>query len=242
MSAESLHLRTDKLIETAEKLAGRVGFEFPQAGLGEVARTIADVVRNAVDRAEKIARPNWWLRGGLIGLAGVVLALTAVGVTVVLRAPDRFADRFMDLMRTASGAAFALSAVVVFLVTLETRLKRSRALEAIMELRSLAHIIDMHQLSKDPDAPVGSSGATYTRAELLRYLRYCTEMLALVSKVGQLYVEDFSDGTTLAAVDQCENLATGLSQKIWQKIMILEDEDCKPAAPSPAPGPPPSTP
>jgi hypothetical protein len=112
----------------------------------------------------------------------------------------------------------------VFLVTLETRLKRSRAVAAILELRSLAHIIDMHQLSKDPDAPTGAGGVAYTRPELLRYLRYCTEMLALVSKIGQLYVEDFSDGTTLAAVDQCENLATGLSQKIWQKIVILEQE------------------
>ena len=42
-------------------------------------------------------------------------------------------------------------------------------------------------------------------------------------------MQDFPDGTTLAAVDQLENLGTGLSQKIWQKIMILEriksDED-----------------
>lgn len=55
-----------------------------------------------------------------------------------------------------------------------------------------------------------------------RYLHFCTELLALVSKVGQLYVQDFPDATALAAVDQFENLATGLSQKTWQKIMILD--------------------
>ena len=38
-----------------------------------------------------------------------------------------------------------------FFLTLETRLKRQRALKAIRELRSLAHIIDMHQLTKDPE-------------------------------------------------------------------------------------------
>lgn len=242
MSADYRHLRADKLIETADRLAARVVFEFPEAGLGEVAQTVAEVVRHAVERAEAIRRPNWWLRGGLACLGLAVLALAAVGVTVALRDQERFADRFMDLLRTASGAAVGLSAVVVFLVTLETRLKRSRAVAAILELRSLAHIIDMHQLSKDPDAPAGPAGAKYTRAELLRYLRYCTELLALVSKIGQLYVEDFSDGTTLAAVDGCEDLATGLSQKIWQKIMILEDEDCGPVTPSPPPGPVPSSP
>lgn len=225
MSADYRHLRADKLVETADRLASRVVGAFPQAGLGQVACAIADVTRHAVARAEAIRRPNWWLRGGLIGLGVVVLVLAGVGVAAILRDEAKFIERFQELMRTASGAAVAISAVVVFLVTLETRLKRGRAIEAVHELRSLAHIVDMHQLSKDPDCPTGAGGLTYTRPELIRYLRFCTEMLALVSKIGQLYVEDFADGTTLAAVDQCENLATGLSQKIWQKLMILEDDD-----------------
>src|SRR5262249_37921356 len=105
------------------------------------------------------------------------------------------------------------------------RLKRRRALRAIHELRALAHIIDMHQLTKVPDR-VGQTSPYFTRVmtadDVGQYLRFCTELLALVSKVGQLYVQDFLDGVTLAAVDQFENLATGLSSKIWQKIMILD--------------------
>ena len=58
--------------------------------------------------------------------------------------------------------------------------------------------------------------------DMCRYLHYCGELLALVSKVGHLYVQDFADPATLAAVDQFENLTTGLSGKIWQKIMLLE--------------------
>jgi hypothetical protein len=38
----------------------------------------------------------------------------------------------------------------------------------------------MHQLSKGT-APAGAGGVPSTRAKLLRDLRYCTEMLALVS-------------------------------------------------------------
>lgn len=52
------------------------------------------------------------------------------------------------------------------------------------------------------------------------YLRYCTDLLAVVSKIGQLYVQDFSDSAALSAVDQFESLATGLSSKLWQKLTI----------------------
>ena len=72
------------------------------------------------------------------------------------------------------------------------------------------------------DQVVTVVGKSTTVETMTHYLTYCTELLAMVSKIGQLYVQAFSDGITLAAVDQFENLATGLSQKIWQKLMILE--------------------
>ena len=73
-----------------------------------------------------------------------------------------------------------------------------------------------------------------------RYLHFCTELLAVVSKVGQLYVQDFPDATAQMAVDHFEGLATGLSSKIWQKLMILDRvrtegeprPDAAPAAPT----------
>jgi hypothetical protein len=40
---------------------------------------------------------------------------------------------------------------LVFLASLESRIKRARVLAAIHELRALSHIIDMHQLTKDPE-------------------------------------------------------------------------------------------
>jgi hypothetical protein len=137
-------------------------------------------------------------------------------------------DRVMQFLDATKGSAAYLGVVALFLVTLEVRLKRRRALQAVHELRALAHIIDMHQLAKDPDrlgrGPAGAlpSGRPMTVADMCRYLNFCTALLALVSKVGHLYVQDFPDPPTLAAVDQFENLATGLSEKIWQKITTLE--------------------
>jgi hypothetical protein len=80
---------------------------------------------------------------------------------------------------------------------------------------------------------VGASGAavettpvspprTYTPFELQRYLDYCSEMLALISKIAVLYVQDSADSETVAIVDDIEDLTNGLSRKIWQKIMLIE--------------------
>ena len=58
--------------------------------------------------------------------------------------------------------------------------------------------------------------------ELNRYLDYCSEMLSLTGKIAALYVQHFDDSDAVAAVSEVEQLTTGLSRKIWQKIMILE--------------------
>ena len=61
-----------------------------------------------------------------------------------------------------------------------------------------------------------------TKAELGRYLDYCSELLSLTSKLAALYAERLSDSVVLQAVDEVETLTTGLSGKIWQKIMMLD--------------------
>jgi hypothetical protein len=119
-----------------------------------------------------------------------------------------------------------------FLATLETRLKRRRALAALHELRSLAHVVDMHQLTKDPeqaghqlvDTP-SSPKRPLSRPELARYLDYCTEILALTGKVAALYAQHLQDGVVLAAVNEVEGLTTGIARKIWQKIAIVSRDD-----------------
>jgi hypothetical protein len=117
---------------------------------------------------------------------------------------------------------------VFFLVTIETRVKRRRALRAIHELRAIAHVIDMHQLTKDPEwvlergPETGVLAArTMTLFELSRYLDYCSEALSLTGKVAALYVQRFDDAVALSAVNQVEELTTGLSRKIWQKLTVL---------------------
>jgi hypothetical protein len=117
---------------------------------------------------------------------------------------------------------------VWFLLGVERRLKRRRALRALHALRSFAHIVDMHQLTKDPERLFASGGdtpsspaRTLSSFELGRYLDYCSEMLSLVAKHAALFAQDFDDSPTLAAVNEIETLCAELSQKIWQKMAIV---------------------
>lgn len=220
-------LREDKLLETIDQISQRVGERFPDSGLSRVAAEIVQITREAMVRGEAIRRPILWLRAGLILL--LVIAIAGVVMYVQTRSdqtpPLQTVLQFLD---AAKGSAAVLTALAVFLVTLETRLKRRRALQAVHELRAMAHIIDMHQLAKDPDRfdhptkPTMVGGRPMTVDAMGRYLHYCTELLAVVSKIGQIYVQGFPDATAQTAVDNFESLTTGLSSKIWQKLMILD--------------------
>ena len=96
----------------------------------------------------------------------------------------------------------------------------------------MAHIVDMHQLTKDPSHQLVNLANTesspvrlLTREELTRYLDYCTEVLSLNANIGALFAQNVDDPIVLNAVNDLEWLTQGLSAKIWQKIMILDLSD-----------------
>jgi hypothetical protein len=130
-----------------------------------------------------------------------------------------------------------LGLAVFFLITLEGRMKRRRALPALHELRSVIHIVDMHQLTKDPERLLSSQpdtasspSRTMTASELGRYLDYCSELVSLASKVAALFVQHFNDPVVLVAVNEIEGLAATTSSKLWQKITLLQRATPAPAA------------
>lgn len=114
------------------------------------------------------------------------------------------------------------------LLRTEERSKRSAALADLHELRSIAHVVDMHQLTKDPTAMLGLGPRTQsspvremTPFELSRYLDYSAEMLALVGKLAALYAQSSRDPVVIASVNDIETLVNGLTGKIWQKINLI---------------------
>ena len=61
-----------------------------------------------------------------------------------------------------------------------------------------------------------------SRVEMAQYLDYCSELLAVTSKLAALHIQAFSDPVVGDSVNGIQALTLGLSSKIWQKIMILD--------------------
>jgi hypothetical protein len=224
-----LALDAAEIVRTIERLGRRIEERFPGSGLGQVCGQLLATARLGSERAAAIARPIPSLRIATAALAAMlVVGIVLIVTTLRPRMGEVDLGQFMQALEASLNAPVLIGAAIFFLVTVETRIKRRRAIRALHELRAIAHIIDMHQLTKDPERATGQPSRTesspqrhLSKVELGRYLDYCSEMLSLTGKVAALYVQTFDDSVALQAVNDIEDLTTGLSQKIWQKMMIL---------------------
>jgi hypothetical protein len=229
------HYRTldpDKLVLVLDQLERRIVERFPAAGLARVCAELAQIARETRARVVKIEARNMPLRAAMFLLVAALAALL-VKVGWLIDFTRTSADNVYSVLQ---GIEAALNIVVLMaaalwsLVTLEDRLKRRRAIAALHELRSIVHVIDMHQLTKDPQGIAGrpenhtasSPNRTLTPFELTRYLDYCSEMLSLAAKVAAIYAQSLPDQVVAETANELEQVATNLSQKIWQKITIVQ--------------------
>ena len=219
-----------QIVDTIERLERRVAERFPDSGLRRLCVELLAIARDAQRRVEAIARPNRALRVG-VGILIAIILLVVFTALASLHLPATVNDfgGFAQALDAGINDVVFLGIAIFFLLSIERRIKRRGALAALHELRSIAHIVDMHQLTKDPELVAGNGPSTpsspertMTRFELGRYLDYCSELLSLVSKIAALYVQRFDDEVVLGAVNEVETLTNGLSRKIWQKIMILD--------------------
>lgn len=224
-----LVLRDDRIIETIARLQRRISERFPESGLSRLCGELLDVARQAAERSAWIGRPIVWIRVcGYLVAPLLILLLIPVVRMIGLRDEELSLSEFVQTFEAGINEVILLFAAIYSLISLETRIKRRRALAAIHELRSIAHIIDMHQLTKDPERILRTWQSTdhspaqrMTPLQLGRYLDYCSEMLSLTGKIAALYVKHFDDAVSVAAASEVEQLSTAMSRKIWQKLMIL---------------------
>jgi hypothetical protein len=221
-------LRADRIVATLEQLGARIRDRFPNAGLTSVCAELLEAATLSAQEAAQLSRPSYgWRTAALALVAAGVFAQVAAFRFLNMNATDLSAPELLQGLEAAVNLLILFGGAVWFLLTLEERSKRQRVLDAMHRLRSLAHVIDMHQLTKDPTVLLdprktpSSPERTMTHFELTRYLDYCAEMLSLIGKLAALYGERMRDGVAIDAVNDIETLTTGLGRKIWQKITII---------------------
>lgn len=226
-------LDPEKIEETLRTLQKRIDERFPSRGISQVCAELVTIASEDRDRLPRITRRNWWLQVAVIVLlvGGAALLLTAARQMPIFRVSADAFTLFQGVEAVLNVVALT-GAGVWFLLNVDARIRRARVLDDLHELRSIAHVIDMHQLTKDPtlllkDATLTASSPdrSMTEFELTRYLDYCAEMLSLTAKLAALYMLKVRDPIVIATVNEIEDLTGNLSRKIWQKIMILKQLD-----------------
>ena len=220
------------IIDTIDRLAARVAERFPTRGLTQTARFLGELARRTSRESAALRHPNWLVR--LLAIAVIAAAgygfYAVHGFVNLLTTPNLTFAEFAQGLDATFNLLILCGLMVAFLFGIDSRLKRRKALDGLYRLRAIAHVIDMHQLTKDPASILGQerTAASPTRDlshdQLLRYLDYCAEMLAMIGKLAALYAQHFPDGVVISAVNDVEELTTNLSRKIWQKIVIAQGE------------------
>lgn len=221
------------IVRTVEVLHRRVSERFPTRGLTQTAAFLVELSKKSAREARELRRPNWLLRAAIAAiLFSALYGLYALRVYIPeLSGGSHSLSEFAQGLEASFNIVALSGLIILFLVSLETRYKRRRALNALYRLRALSHVIDMHQLTKEPASVIGTerTGSSPTRdltnAQLLRYLDYCAEMQAMIGKLAALYAQDFPNQTVISAVNDIEDLTNTLSRKIWQKIAVAQREE-----------------
>lgn len=232
MTGPYQQLSAERILATLDKLHARIVARFPEAGLVRVCADLIETARFSASDAARLARPAivWRLAALALVLLGIAAQVAAFKFLRIesgsLSAPD-----LVQGLEAAVNLLILFGGAVWFVLSVEERIKRRRALDALHRLRSLAHVVDMHQLTKDPtivldtQKTAASPERTMSHFQLTRYLDYCAEMQALIGKLAALYGDRMRDGVVIDAVNDIENLTNGLGRKIWQKITIISALD-----------------
>jgi hypothetical protein len=231
-AGDTIQLAAGFVGDTVAQLERRIHARFGERGLTKAARDLGGLVVRVQEEAgqsrDRLRRMTMTAR---------IASITIVAATLIALALSLRSAVVDGLAKTADWVPLAESAVndlvfaaiaVVFLWAFPERLERRSLLRLLHRMRSLAHVIDMHQLSKDPEqvnptyTPTAASIAHGLDADQLHhYLNYCSEMLSLTAKTAALCAEHSTDAVVLETISTIETLTTELSNKIWQKISLL---------------------
>jgi hypothetical protein len=223
-----------QVLETVKRTESRIAARFPDRNLVRIAAELARLIEEIAGTGPRLRRRltaarlvRWILIAVLVGLALVLFGWALITSTDdgSLQEPGTL----LPLLDSSISDVVFAGLAVFFLYSVPDRLVRAETLRLLHRLRSTAHIIDMHQLSKDPERlrtgyhPTAASAPPIDLdlTDLVYYLDYCSELLSLVGKAAALCAEESRDDVVLDTVSTVEDLTVNLTRQIWQKITLI---------------------
>jgi hypothetical protein len=223
-----------QVARTINRLAQRIEDNLPgHPGIAAVARELGTMVedvgqtRHRTARRRRIIRWVSWVLIAALAVMAIVAVVSAVRDAVGATGKVK-AFEWLPVLESGINDLVFAGIAIWFLSSLGNRVVRNDLIRRLYRLRSLAHIIDMHQMSKDPadllpdSAPFRRIGRHMRPRDYAFYLDYCSELLSLTSKAAALCAEEATDPLVLDTVSEIEVLTNGMSRKIWQKITLLQ--------------------
>jgi len=230
-------LDPNQIVKTLVILHERIQARFPRSGLSRVCAELIEVARETEERVNATVRPNLALRFAILAVLAVGLfMLSKIGTIIELKRESENLSGILQGIDSAFNILLLMGAGMLYLSSLEARWKRHTVMKNLHELRSIVHVIDMHQLPKDPSsdhaATVATGGSNHEQRvmssfELARYLDYCSEMLSITGKVAALYAQSTQDSIVVDAVSDIGQITSSLSSKIWQKITLIQGREVR---------------
>lgn len=223
-------LDTKKVLISISKLNARIEDRLPDSSLLVTCHDFHITALKCQEILNDILKPNYFLRI----ICGLVIAISLLGVfygfTLIELKVQRTIFDIATFAEASINNILLIGAAYYFIFNLEKRFERAKAIKYMNILSGYVHVVDMHQLTKDPhvycEAYKFSSEHSPERLlspfEFQRYLIYCTEFLSLISKVSAIFSHSIEDNAVAKNADEIENLSSLISNKIWQKLIILE--------------------
>jgi len=226
MDATATKLEHTNLLRLVEGRVAQIVQIFPTRGLAKVAGELRDTVARAPQSCEEILRPYLLIRGSVAALVLLMMGAIAYELAQLEFQSD---DGWEVLSGVEAGinTLVFVGVAVVFLVSLELRVRRHRTFKALQELRALAHVLDMHQMDKARLLLKGSDDElddSLSPDLLVRYLDDTADLLSVLGKLAAWYAQQINDGEVLVVVNEIEQLTTGLTAQIGQKILLVSQQ------------------
>ncbi len=237
-------ISAEMLSETATSIHRRIVERFPQANLRNLAASVAIKVENVADAAKRDFAPRWFITLVLFLLVTAVLSAAGWGLYRMglhFGSPD-----WTELVQSADAALqmiLVIGVAVWSLLSLGHKLQRSRQLAYLESLREFIHLLDLHQLEKDPDRlsrrPDENTSSSpkmehVSTAFLMgRYLDYVSELLAVVATMAAYYAANARDEVVLGVVREIGASASQHRLHIGQKAAILAQLELKESVSAP---------